>query len=65
MISRSNLKYGQRAQEHNNPLVKKLFQIAESKKSNVVVSADLTTTKELLELADSQYNLNFDDTVEG
>jgi len=65
MTSRSNLKYGQRAQEHNNPLVKKLFQIAESKKSNVVVSADLTTTKELLELADSQYNLNFDDTVEG
>lgn len=54
MASKSNLTYAERARQHDNPVAKKLFEIAKTKKSNVVVSADLTTTSELLELADSR-----------
>ncbi|OCT49339.1 Orotidine 5'-phosphate decarboxylase [Cladophialophora carrionii] len=53
MASKSTCSYAQRAAKHSNPLVKKLFEIAERKKTNVVLSADLTTTKELLAIADS------------
>ncbi|KAJ9615201.1 orotidine 5'-phosphate decarboxylase [Cladophialophora chaetospira] len=53
MPSMTTLSYAQRAEKHPNPLVKKLFGIAERKKTNLVLSADLTTTKELLEIADS------------
>ncbi|KAJ9643248.1 orotidine 5'-phosphate decarboxylase [Knufia peltigerae] len=53
MASKSTLSYSQRAKGHANPLVRKLFAIAEEKKTNVVLSADLTTTKELLAIADS------------
>jgi orotidine-5'-phosphate decarboxylase len=52
MSSKSQLTYGARASSHPNPLARKLFQVAEEKKSNVTVSADVTTTKELLDLAD-------------
>ncbi|GAD99611.1 orotidine 5'-phosphate decarboxylase PyrG [Paecilomyces variotii No. 5] len=52
MSSKSQLRYSTRAQNHPNVLVKKLFEIAEAKKTNVTVSADVTTTKELLDLAD-------------
>ncbi|TAQ87808.1 hypothetical protein B7494_g3870 [Chlorociboria aeruginascens] len=41
-----------RAQQSSNSIVKKLFDIAESKKTNVVISADLRYTKPLLALAD-------------
>jgi orotidine-5'-phosphate decarboxylase len=59
MSSKSQLTYGARAQSHPNPLARKLFQVAEEKKSNVTVSADVTTTKELLDLADrTQANLH-------
>lgn len=54
MASKSNISYAERARRHDNAVVKKLFDIAERKKSNVVLSADLTTTRELLELADSR-----------
>lgn len=53
MTSKSNVSYAERARRHDNPVVKKLFDIAETKRSNLVLSADLTTTRELLELADS------------
>ena len=53
MTSKSSLSYAARAERHDNPIAVKLFQIAEAKKSNVVISADLTTTDELLEIADS------------
>ncbi|KAJ5730269.1 Orotidine 5'-phosphate decarboxylase [Penicillium malachiteum] len=52
MSSKSQLTYAARATTHPNPLARKLFEVAEAKKSNVTVSADVTTTKELLELAD-------------
>lgn len=53
MSSKSQLTYGDRARNHPNPLARKLFEVAEAKKSNVTVSADVTTTEELLNLADS------------
>jgi orotidine-5'-phosphate decarboxylase len=52
MSSKSQLTYGTRARTHPNPLVKRLFEVAEAKKTNVTVSADVSTTKELLDLAD-------------
>ncbi|GMG03784.1 unnamed protein product [Aspergillus oryzae] len=52
MSSKSQLTYSARASKHPNALVKKLFEVAEAKKTNVTVSADVTTTKELLDLAD-------------
>lgn len=54
MASLSSRPYGERAQNSGNALAKKLFRIAEEKQSNLVVSADLTTTTELLEIADSK-----------
>jgi hypothetical protein len=54
MASRSTLSFAQRATDHPNLLVKTLFGIAERKTTNVVLSADLTTTKELLAIADSK-----------
>lgn len=52
MSSKSQLTYTARASKHPNALAKRLFEIAEAKKTNVTVSADVTTTKELLDLAD-------------
>ncbi|KAL1959178.1 hypothetical protein VTO42DRAFT_2683 [Malbranchea cinnamomea] len=52
MTSLSHLPYEDRASRHSNPLARQLFQIAVEKKSNVVVSADVTTSQELLDLAD-------------
>ncbi|EGD87139.1 orotidine 5'-phosphate decarboxylase [Trichophyton rubrum D6] len=52
MASRSQVSYGDRAKTHPNPLVRRLFEIAEQKQSNVVVSADVTTTSALLDLAE-------------
>ena len=60
MSSSSKQPYSVRAKNHPNPLVRKLFAIAEGKKTNVTVSADVTTTKQLLDLADrtcSSFNL--------
>lgn len=54
MASKSTLSFGQRATNHPNALVKRLFNIAEKKKTNIVLSADLTTTKDLLEIANSK-----------
>ena len=52
MASLSALPYETRASKHPHPLARQLFKIALEKKSNVVVSADVTTSKELLDLAD-------------
>ncbi|PLN80256.1 Orotidine 5'-phosphate decarboxylase [Aspergillus taichungensis] len=52
MSSKSQLTYTARASKHPNALARRLFEIAEAKKTNVTVSADVTTTKELLDLAD-------------
>ncbi|KAH0543625.1 hypothetical protein FGG08_002063 [Glutinoglossum americanum] len=53
MASKSTLSYASRAKTHRSSLVKKLFDIAEVKKTNVAVSADLRNTKDLLALADA------------
>ncbi|EEP75973.1 orotidine 5'-phosphate decarboxylase [Uncinocarpus reesii 1704] len=52
MASKSQIPYEVRGRDHPNPLARRLFQIAAEKQSNVVVSADVTTTQELLDLAD-------------
>ncbi len=54
MTSKSTVSYAERAVNHSNPLAKKIFEIAERKKTNVVLSADLRTTDELLHIADSK-----------
>ncbi|KAJ3000720.1 orotidine 5'-phosphate decarboxylase [Globomyces sp. JEL0801] len=43
--------YQQRIALHTNPTAKRLLQIMEDKKSNLSVAVDVTTKKELLELA--------------
>ncbi|KAF4842974.1 Orotidine 5'-phosphate decarboxylase [Colletotrichum siamense] len=45
--------YNRRALEHPHPVARRLFDIAESKKSNLIISADLTTTDSLLQCADT------------
>lgn len=55
MSSKSTLSYTERAKQQAHPVARRLFEIAETKKSNVVVSADITTTKELLKLADGMW----------
>lgn len=54
MSSLSAQSYSTRASKHSHPLVRRLLTIAEAKKTNIVISADVTTTKELLELADGK-----------
>jgi orotidine-5'-phosphate decarboxylase len=57
MTSRTNQAYGGRATDHPNRLSRRLFEIAESKKTNITLSADVTTTEELLDIADSMMAL--------
>ena len=54
MSNKKGISFGQRAAEHPHPLAKKLFQIAERKKTNIVLSADLATTKDLLAIVDGK-----------
>ena len=54
MSSLSSLSYGERASKHQHPVAKRFFETAEAKKSNLIVSADFTTTEELLKCADSK-----------
>ncbi|KAI1114994.1 orotidine 5-phosphate decarboxylase pyrG-penicillium chrysogenum [Nemania sp. NC0429] len=51
MTSKSNLTYAQRGELNAHPLVKRLFSIAETKQSNLVISADFTDTDGLLKCA--------------
>jgi hypothetical protein len=53
MTSKTSQAYGERATDHPNRLSSRLFEIAESKKTNITLSADVTTTEELLDIADS------------
>lgn len=54
MTSKSELSYAERAATHRSTLVQKLFQVAERKRTNIVLSADLTVAKELLHFADGE-----------
>lgn len=49
MASRSNLSYAARGSAHRHPVVKRLFQVAESKRSNLVIPADMTDTESQLQ----------------
>ncbi|KAK2714083.1 uncharacterized protein LOC136040205 [Artemia franciscana] len=50
--SRRFMPFSKRVNHCVNPVAKKLLEIIEEKKTNLCVSADVTTTKELLELAE-------------
>ncbi|KAH6973826.1 orotidine 5'-phosphate decarboxylase [Ilyonectria sp. MPI-CAGE-AT-0026] len=52
MTSKSSLTYSIRAVFHSHPVARKLFMIAEAKKSNLIISADFNNTNDLLECAD-------------
>lgn len=52
MASRIELTFAQRAEKHPNALTRQLFAIAERKQTNIVLSADLTSTDDLLKIAD-------------
>jgi orotidine-5'-phosphate decarboxylase len=52
MTSRTSQGYGERATDHPNRLCSRLFEIAKLKKTNITLSADVTATKELLDIAD-------------
>jgi hypothetical protein len=54
MASHSKRTFAERAKQHPNVLVRRLLDIAERKKTNIVLSADLTTTDELLKIADGR-----------
>lgn len=56
MASKSHLPFAKRAANHGNQLTKRLFEIAERKQTNIVLSADLTTTADLLKIADGTWS---------
>ncbi|KAK3677292.1 orotidine 5'-phosphate decarboxylase [Recurvomyces mirabilis] len=53
MTSLSTKSYSTRGEQHAHPLARRLFDIAEAKQSNLVLSADFTDSKSLLQAADS------------
>lgn len=55
MTSYSQKTYAQRASLHPNEVARRFFETAEAKKSNLIVSADLGSTAELLQCADGNY----------
>lgn len=57
MSSQTGLTFAQRAEKHPHALTRRLFGIAERKQTNIVLSADLTTTDELLKIADGACHL--------
>ncbi|KAK0640744.1 orotidine 5-phosphate decarboxylase pyrG-penicillium chrysogenum [Cercophora newfieldiana] len=53
MTSLSNVSFHKRAMGNLHPIAKRLFEIADGKQSNLAVSADVTDSKSLLDLADN------------
>ncbi|TPX33502.1 orotidine-5'-phosphate decarboxylase [Synchytrium microbalum] len=55
MASKTALKrsYADRASSHTNPLSKRLLTLMDDKRTNLCIAADVTTKKELLQLADA------------
>ncbi|KID82656.1 orotidine 5'-monophosphate decarboxylase [Metarhizium guizhouense ARSEF 977] len=55
MASKSTVPYSTRAASHPHPVAKKLFRIADSKRSNLIISADFSDTDSLLKCADGKH----------
>lgn len=55
MTSLSQKTYAERASVHPNLVARRFFETTEAKQSNLIVSADFTTTEALLHCADSKY----------
>jgi len=53
MTSSSNSTYAERAAKHKHPVARRIFETAEAKQSNLIVSADFSSTAELLHCADT------------
>lgn len=53
MASKSHLTYSTLAPEHIESVVERFFELAETKQSNVIISANLMNTSDLLNLSDS------------
>ncbi|RMZ91651.1 hypothetical protein DV736_g1084, partial [Chaetothyriales sp. CBS 134916] len=51
MSNKAAITFTQRGQEHVHPVAQKLFHLAERKQTNLVLSADVTTTEDLLAIA--------------
>ncbi len=49
---KQRLSYGERAELAHHPLTKRLFSLMEEKKTNLSLSADVTSSKQLIQLAD-------------
>lgn len=50
MSSLTTKSYASRASSHSNPTAKRLLEIMERKKSNLALSIDVTTCKEVLDI---------------
>lgn len=55
MTSLSQKTYAERASVHPNLVARRFFETAGAKQSNLIVSADFTSTEALLHCADSKY----------
>ncbi|OAA63878.1 Orotidine 5'-phosphate decarboxylase [Cordyceps fumosorosea ARSEF 2679] len=64
MASQSRKTYIERGKLHQHTVAKKLFEIADSKKSNPVISADLEDTDSLLKCADDRKLVDIGNTVQ-
>ena len=54
MTSKSHLSYFERAKAHPNAVAKRLLNIADTKKTNIVLSVDFNNSSDLMRAADGK-----------